>query len=487
MWTFGRKLAAGFALSWILLVVVGAASYRAIQSLLEANQWVTHTHDVLNSSARILNLVTEAESEQRVYMITGDPRGLESYTGVESHVAAEVSELRRLTSDNPRQQDRIAEVEQSIAQKLASMDNNVTTRRDSGFEAAAKLVRGGEGRRLMNEVRRVFASIEQEERDLLAVRAQEMTEASSVARATITVGTLVCLVLVSVAGILITRGVTREVGSAIQSMEGSSAELQAAANQQVTGAREQVTAMNQISTTISEFLATSRQIAESSQRVAGIADETSRSAGVGETTVNGAHASITAIREQVDLVVEHMLDLGKKSQQIGAVLDIVSELAEQTNILAINATIEAVGAGEAGARFAVVADEIRKLADRVAGSTKEIRALIEDVRSAVNTTVMATEGGSKAVDVGSRQFSDVARAFKQIAGLVVTTTEAAREIELSTKQQSSAAEQVNLAIASVAQATRENEVSSGAVLQTASQIARLSKALLRLIQPSAAA
>jgi methyl-accepting chemotaxis protein len=182
-----------------------------------------------------------------------------------------------------------------------------------------------------------------------------------------------------------------------------------------------------------------------------------------------------------------MLDLGKKSQQIGAVLDIVSELAEQTNILAINATIEAVGAGEAGARFAVVADEIRKLADRVAGSTKEIRALIEDVRSAVNTTVMATEGGSKAVDVGSRQFSDVARAFKQIAGLVVTTTEAAREIELSTKQQSSAAEQVNLAIASVAQATRENEVSSGAVLQTASQIARLSKALLRLIQPSAAA
>jgi CHASE3 domain sensor protein len=280
MWTFGRKLAAGFALSWILLVVVGAASYRAIQSLLEANQWVTHTHDVLNSSARILNLVTEAESEQRVYMITGDPRGLDSYTGVESHVAAEVSELRRLTSDNPRQQDRIAEVEQSIAQKLASMDNNVTTRRDSGFEAAAKLVRGGEGRRLMNEVRRVFASIEQEERDLLAVRAQEMTEASSVARATITVGTLVCLVLVSVAGILITRGVTREVGSAIQSMEGSSAELQAAANQQVTGAREQVTAMNQISTTISEFLATSRQIAESSQRVAGIADDRQRRARV---------------------------------------------------------------------------------------------------------------------------------------------------------------------------------------------------------------
>ena len=81
-------------------------------------------------------------------------------------------------------------------------------------------------------------------------------------------------------------------------------------------------------------------------------------------------------------------------QQIGSVLDIVSELAEQTNILAINATIEAAGAGEAGKRFAVVADEIRKLADRVTGSTKEIRMLNDEVRSAVNTTVMATETGS---------------------------------------------------------------------------------------------
>jgi len=178
-----------------------------------------------------------------------------------------------------------------------------------------------------------------------------------------------------------------------------------------------------------------------------------------------------------------MLELGKKSQEIGAVLDIVSELAEQTNILAINATIEAAGAGEAGKRFAVVADEIRKLADRVGGSTKEVRTLIDDVRSAVNTTIMATETGSKAVDAGSRLFGDVAAAFKQIAGLVSTTTEAAREIELSTKQQSSAVEQVNVAIANVTQASMETEASAGQILQTVSQLSILSHALLRIINP----
>ncbi len=218
-----------------------------------------------------------------------------------------------------------------------------------------------------------------------------------------------------------------------------------------------------------------------------IAEQTATSARSGEGTVAKARESIAGIRRQVDLVVNHMLELGSKSQQIGAVLEIVSELAEQTNILAINATIEAAGAGEAGQRFAVVADEIRKLADRVAGSTKEIRTLIDDVRSAVNTTVMATETGSKAVDAGSQQFDEVAAAFKQIAELVATTSEAAREIELSTKQQATAVEQVNVAITNVAQTTRETEASSSQTLQTASQLTVLSKDLLRLVQSQTAA
>ena len=176
-----------------------------------------------------------------------------------------------------------------------------------------------------------------------------------------------------------------------------------------------------------------------------------------------------------------MLDLGKKSQQIGGVVDIIDELAEQTNILSINASIEAAGAGEAGRRFAVVADEIRKLAERVGGSTREIAALIEEIRSAVNAAVMATESGSKAVDAGTRQFGEVTAGLGQIVTLVSTSTEAAREIELSTKQQSTAVEQVNIAIVSAAQATKEAEASSGQTLQTAAQLATLSGELARLV------
>jgi methyl-accepting chemotaxis protein len=245
--------------------------------------------------------------------------------------------------------------------------------------------------------------------------------------------------------------------------------------------------MAEITTTITELLATSRQIAESAQRVVAVATETGAAARNGDNTVQRSQESIGSIRRQVELIVNHMLDLGRKSQQIGGILEIINELSEQTNILAINATIEAAGAGEAGRRFAVVAEEIRKLADRVGGSTKDIRVLIEEVRSAVNTTVMATESGSKAVESGARQFSEVAASFAHIARLVGTTTDAAREIELSTKQQSTAVEQVNLAITNVAQATREAEASSGETLQTASQLASMSRDLSRMVQARAAA
>jgi methyl-accepting chemotaxis protein len=485
-WTFGRKIAAGFALSFVLLLAIGTVSYRSISKLTSTSQWVTHTHEVLEHIAAVVSLLKDAETGQRGYIITGDEAYLEPYHTGSAEVLNVVKDLRQLTADNPNQQKRIDAAERIVAAKLAELKQTVELRRTGDLEGTVKIVRGGEGKRSMDDLRRTLDQMEAEERGLLQQRDQEGEAAASGAKSVIVLGTLLCLLLVAAAGALITRSLSRQIGSSVGQIQSSSSELQAAANQQATATKEQATAMSEISTTISELLATSRQIAESAQRVAHIAGQTALAARSGDATVSTAHDSIATIRRQVDLIVNHMLELGKKSQQIGAVLDIVAELAEQTNILAINATIEAAGANEAGKRFAVVAEEIRKLADRVAGSTKEIRGLIEDVRSSVNTTIMTTEGGSKSVDAGASQFSEVAAAFGEIAGLVGTTTEAAREIELSTKQQATAVEQVNVAITSAAQATKETEASSGQTLQTAVELGGLSRALLRIVRPQAA-
>jgi CHASE3 domain sensor protein len=482
-WTFGKKIAAGFALSLILLIAIGSVAYASLSKLTSTSEWVTHTHEVLEHVAGVLSLLKDAETGQRGFVITGDDTFLEPYQSGSAGVLNMLKELRKLTADNPAQQRRIDAAEPLVAAKLAELKQTIDLRRGGNIDETTRVVKGGAGKRFMDDLRRILDEMDGEERGLLQKRAEEGAAAASGAKLVIIAGTLLCLVCVVGVGFLITRSLTQQIGGSVGQIQSSSAELQAAANQQATATKEQATAMSEISTTISELLATSRQIAESSRRVASIAGQTAAAARSGDATVSAAHDSITTIRRQVDLIVNHMLELGKKSQQIGAVLDIVAELAEQTNILAINATIEAAGASEAGKRFAVVADEIRKLADRVAGSTKEIRGLIDDVRSSVNTTIMTTEGGSKSVDAGAKLFSEVAAAFGEIAGLVSTTTEAAREIELSTKQQSTAVEQVNVAITSAAQATRETEASSGQTLQTAVELGGLSHALLRIVRP----
>jgi len=483
---FGRKIAAGFAVSSALLIIIGWIAYHSLDVLVATSASVTHSYRAQDEVTTVLSLLKDAETGQRGFVITGDEAYLEPYNHARQMIPDRLNELRSLTVDNPEQQHRIEQLGPLIASKFEELQHTIELRRSNGFEASAKVVSAGEGKKYMDEMRAIFDQILMGERALLETRSATVLSTSSTAKASIVYGTLFCLLFVTIAAIYITRSLVSQIMAAVGHVQSSSTELQAAASQQASGAREQATAMAEVSTTISELAATSRQIAESAQRVAQIAEQTASAARSGDSTVEKGQESISRIRQQVELMVKHMLDLGRKSQEIGAVLDIVSELAEQTNILAINATIEAMGAGEEGRRFAVVADEIRKLADRMANSTKQIRAQIDDVRGAVNTTVMVTESGAKAVEGGARQFTEIAVSFREIAGLVATTTDAAREIELSTKQQVTAADQVRVAVSDVAQTTRESEASSTQTLQTAAQLSGLSLDLRRLIQPQTA-
>ena len=484
-WTFGRKIAAGFAVTVAALIVIAVTGFRSARASFEADEWVTHTYQVRRDLAELLAHLINAETSERGFILTNSEEYLEPYRAAQASLDHVYAELHTLTLDNPRQTRRFDDMRPVIDEYIALLKHGIEQRRTTSLEAAASWVATTSGKQLMDRLRRLVDEADQEESRLLDRRRHDADENNEMTKLIIEGGSVAAIVLTVVIGFLLTTALTTQIGSAAQHIQSSSTELQAASTQQASGAREQSSAMTEIATTISELLATSRQIADSAKRVSQIAGQTATAARSGELTVVKGHEAAASVRRQVDLIVGHMLELGKKSQHVGAVLDIVAELAEQTNILAINATIEAAGAGDAGRRFGVVADEIRKLADRVASSTKEIRALVEDVRGAVNTTVMVTEAGSKAVDAGSAQVSEMAAAFREISGLVVTTTDASREIELSTKQQATAVEQVNLAIGSVASATRETSASASQIQQTASQLTDLSTSLLRIVHAKA--
>ncbi|HEV8323978.1 MAG TPA: methyl-accepting chemotaxis protein [Myxococcota bacterium] len=486
-WTFGRKVGLGFAAVVALAVALGAVAVYALRAVTAAKDRVIEVDAQQLIDAEAVTAALERKSASlRAFLLMGTGKYLDDVTAAREEFSATLERLRAAvrTDEGRAAVDGIGKAE---AAHRAAADSVIALKKSGAAVEEIERVFDAEMAPKRVALRDAVKAFVVNERALLDAAKTAASDSAASAITLVMVIAAGALLLAFALALVLTRSLGRQIGTAVGQVQSSSGELQAAATQQATGAKEQSTAMAEITTTISELLATSRQIAESAQRVARIAGDTAGAARSGQATVERADEAVGAIRRQVELIVGHMLDLGKKSQQIGAVLEIVAELAEQTNILAINATIEAAGAGEAGRRFAVVADEIRKLSDRVASSTKEIRGLIDDVRGAVNTTVMATESGAKAVDSGTRQFADVASAFKQIVDLISTTTEAAREIELSTKQQTTAVEQVNQAIANVAQATRETEASSGQTLQTASQLAALSRDLHLLVRPAAAA
>jgi CHASE3 domain sensor protein len=469
-WTFGRKVGAGFAFAGAVLILLAVVGFQSTAKLIEDNRWVQHTHEVRSTLAGVLSLLKDAETGVRGYVIAGDETFLEPYRAAAGAVEADVQRVKTLTADNRAQQQRVETLTALVAERMLELERLLGVRANDGYEPAAKVVVSLSGKQLMDRIRTTVSEMDREEKQLLDQRTVEAEAAAESARSVLLWGSLLGVIVIAATSWLIIGALTQQIGTAVHQVQSSSTELQAAANQQASGAKEQSTAMTEISTTTSELLATSRQIAESAKRVAQIAEQTAKGARTGNATVERAHESISTIRRQVDTIVGHILELGRKSQQI----------------LAINATIEAADAGDSGRRFGVVADEIRKLADRVANAAKEIRTLVDDVRNSVTTTVRATEAGSKAVDAGSAQFADVAVAFKEIGGLVSTTTEASREIELSTRQQTTAVEQANIAIASVAQATRETEVSTGQTLSTAIQLSTLSRELHRIVRSRAA-
>jgi CHASE3 domain sensor protein len=480
--SFQRRLNVGLAvLSAIAIVMAGVAS-GTLYWVIRAHEDVQVHSGNVEDALRLEAAAAEQAADIRAYLFSRDPVFLEEAARDQAVFHEHLGGIRERGSGSTAFGDNLQRVEEAARQRDAAADELLASA-EAGV-ANDQLVQEflqGRYRTLRLEVDRSVHDLVADETRMRDQRELDTRRSSQAALAAMIALTALVCVLAIAAATTLARSLGRDVGAVSTPLQSASAELQAAAAQQASTSTEQATAMAEIGTTIRELQATSRQIAESAQQVAAMAREVQTAADRGEQAVQQARSASSEARTQTDEVVRHMLDLGQRAQQIGAIVDLVNELAEQTNIVAFNAALEAAGSESGNARFGVVADEMRRLADRLGVSAREVRTLVEEVQSAANTTVMATEANAKAVELNARRFDELSGSFTRILDLVNSTSSAAREIELSTGQQNTAMDQVTGAILGATQASRETETSTKQTLQTASQLADLARQLGRIV------
>jgi methyl-accepting chemotaxis protein len=275
--------------------------------------------------------------------------------------------------------------------------------------------------------------------------------------------------------------VLSETKSAADNLASASQELSAGSEEMSQGMGEQSGRASQIATASEQMSQTVLDIAKNASVMADSATETTKMAHEGEGIVNGSIKEVRAIADTVNESSRIMSSLGEQSKQIGDIIGVIRDIADQTNLLALNAAIEAARAGEQGRGFAVVADEVRKLAERTSGATTEIEAMIGGIQHEVGLAIRSMNDGTKRVAVGVEFASKAGDALHSIVGSVQDLQAMVHQIASATEEMSSTSDQISSDIEAIASVSKETSSSSEHIARSASDLAELSSTLQRLV------
>src|SRR6266513_955980 len=250
-----------------------------------------------------------------------------------------------------------------------------------------------------------------------------------------------------------------------------------AADEMQAGATQQDQEITNTSSAVEELTVSMKQVSNNAEASAEAARRALDAAEQGNRAVRDTLEGMQRIRASVQATAKKIKSLGDRSLEISEIINVINDITEQTNLLALNAAIEAARAGEAGRGFAVVADEVRKLAEHSRSATKDIAALIKAIQAETNEAVVVMEEGTKEVEGGASLADQAGRALDAISNVVRQSAELVQEISLASKQQVRGTEGVAHAMQIISNITRQTSQGTRGTVATVSQLVKLSDQL----------
>jgi len=252
------------------------------------------------------------------------------------------------------------------------------------------------------------------------------------------------------------RQLMLDINEGVSVLASSSGEIMATTTQVAAGAAETAASVSETTATVEEVKQTAQSASQKARSVSDSAQKASQISQSGRKSVEDTAQGMQRIQEQMESIAESIVQLSEQSQSIGEIIATVNDLAEQSNLLAVNAAIEAAKAGEQGKGFAVVAQEVKSLAEQSKQATSQVRTILGDIQKATGTAVLATEQGNKAVQDGVKQTGETGEAIRLLADSVNEAAQSATQIAASSQQQMVGMDQVAQAMENIKQASMQN-------------------------------
>ncbi len=258
-------------------------------------------------------------------------------------------------------------------------------------------------------------------------------------------------------------------------------ELAAQIEQSSRGSEEQRSRTTETATAMTQMNSTVLEVAKSAGSAADIADQTKKKAQEGAEQVSQLVSTINGVKDQAEALRGDMTELGKQAEGIGQIMGVISDIADQTNLLALNAAIEAARAGEAGRGFAVVADEVRKLAEKTMSATNEVGGNIHSVQESVRKSIQNTETTTKAIENSTELAHGSGQVLDEIVVLIDSTADHVRGIATASEQQSAASEEINRSTEEINRIATETAEAMDQSGKAVTELARLAGELRNII------